>query len=248
MNKMKKIGVLTLLGMILGGCSCSKVNEDTYESAASVFSSTDGIAFSRIETIQTANEDIKTRKKVDAKYVFDSNKNVISMQYERTTSKLSEASNTNIGSDVVTKYYYNGERKTLYTYSDSVNKYKQKDVNYNDVFNINISEGDELLMIVGSFAPIFKLNEVEGFTIEKEDDKAVVNFHAVCPSYENCTSGSEVIEYEYVIGSDGNIESLSYVITNGSTTNTINYVFHAYGSNNVNIEFPSDLESYIEKK
>jgi hypothetical protein len=84
--------------------------------------------------------------------------------------------------------------------------------------------------------------------LEKQaDDKAEVKFYAVCPSYEKCAGSSEIIEYNYVIGNNGTIESIAYDIVNDDTTYSIRYTFYGYGSNNVKIELPSDLESYIEK-
>lgn len=245
MNKAKKIGVLSLLAMMLVGCSCSKVDETTYEKAVNVYDTTDGINFSRVETITVADEDIYTRKKITAGYLFDSNKNVKEMEYIITTYKMSTAGSS-ISNNVV-KYYYSLDKQTLYTQESSVERYKETNVTYNEKFNINVSEGDQMLMIVGNFAPIFKLNEVSEFTITKNNGKAEVSFLAVCPNYESCSSNSELIKYNYVIGESGTIESLTYDIVIGDTTHNIKYTFHSYGSNNVVISFPNDLESYIEK-
>ena len=245
MNKVKKIGVLSLLGMLIVGCSCSKVDESTYQAAVNVYEETDGIYFSRVETISVDGEDTYTRKKISAKYLFNSNNMVTNMEYIRSVYTVS-SSGANI-SDSTTKYYYSAERRTLYTHLSSVNRYKKTDVTYDEVFNINVSQGDEMLMIKGNFAPMFQLNEIEDFNIEDDNGKAIVTFAAICPSYEKCASNSDVLTYNYIIGTDGNIESLSYEIVNCDTTHTISYTFYSYGSNNVNIEFPADLESYIEK-
>ena len=244
MNKAKKLGVLALLSMLIVGCSCSKVDEKTYEAAVNTYETTDGIYFTRIETIIVEGQDTQTRKKIDAKYLFNSNKDVMGMEYTRAIYQRSSA-----GSDIsssTTKYYYNGDTRTLYTQLNSVNRYKKTDVSYDDVFNINVSQYDELLMIKGYFAPVFKLNEVSEFDISEEEGKANVSFYAVCPSYEKCNNNSEIIEYKYVISTDGTIESIAYDIVNGETTYSIRYNLYAYGSNNVKIKFPTDLENYIE--
>ena len=245
MNKVKKLGILSMLSMIIVGCSCSKVDEKTYESAVNVYETTDGIYFTRLETIIVDGKDTQTRKKIEAKYLFDINKNVMSMDYSRSIYERSS-----VGSDIsssTTKYYYDGFARTLYTQLNSVNRYKQSGITYDEAFNINVSQYDELLMIKGYFAPVFKLNEVSEFEIKEDDGIANVSFYAVCPSYEKCNSNSEILKYKYVIGRDGTIESISYDIVNGDTTYSIRYTLHAYGSNNVKIKFPEDLESYIEK-
>lgn len=245
MKKIKKFGILSLVALIVSACSCSKVDEKTYENAVSIYQETDAIYFSRLENIEVAGNDTQIKKRVDAKYLFNSNKEVVLMDYSRTEHQTTNLG-TNIGSSTM-KYYYSGELKTLYTSLDGVSRYKYTGVKYNDVFNVNVSQYDELLMIVGSFAPVFKLNEVAEFSITEADDKAEVSFYAVCPSYEKCNSSSEIIEYNYVIASDGTIESIAYDIVNMDTTYSIRYTFYSYGSNNVKIQLPADLETYIEK-
>lgn len=250
MKKIKKFTLLLASFMLAIGCSCSKVNEETYTNAVNTFKSTDALSFSRIEMITNINEDNYTRKRVDAIYTFNSNKEVVNMEYSLVYSEGSNGGASNTSQ--TKKYYYNNERRTLYTYSkigeSQLDTYKETNVTYNAKFNINACENaDCLKMITGNFAPMFNLNEVSEFSIEDKDGTGVVRFKAVCPSYESCASSSQVLDYNLTINKDGNIETLAYDINHGNTTYSIRYTFHGYGSNNVSVEFPADLESYIEK-
>lgn len=250
MKKIKLVGLTMMVGALLTGCSCSKVDENTYINAISSYKSTDAIAFSRIEVIEKEGENTHTRKKIDARYAFDTNREVASMEYSRSdTVTSSGGASTTSG---IVKYYYNDATSTIYQYSrlgtQQEDRRKVTNKSYNAKFNVNSCQDlDCSRMIVGNFAPIFELDEVSGFSIEDVDGKGEVTFTAVCPSYESCASSSQFIDYSLTIGEDGNIQSMSYVIVNGDTTHTISYTFYAYGTNNVKITFPSDLESYIEK-
>lgn len=250
MKKIKILGLILAVGALVCGCSCSKADEDTYANAVSTYKSTDAISFSRLETIAKEGEATYTRKLIDAKYAFDSNKKVSKMEYSNTVSIASNNGGTH--TQEVTKYYYDNEKTTMYTYYKEGNQtedsYKESDMLYEDKFNINTCmTSDCLRMIVGSFAPIFELNEVSNFSIEGEKEIARVSFSAICPSYENCASNSQLLNYEMTIGSDGNIETLEYEIVNGVNTHVIKYTFYDYGSNNVKVVLPNYLESYNEK-
>ena len=250
MKKLKLMGLTMMVGALLTGCSCSKVDEDTYNNSVSFYKSTDAIAFSRIEVISKEGEDNHTRKKIDAKYTFDTNREVSSMEYSRSVTVTSNGGASTTSE--IAKHYYNSQTNTVYSYSKLGNqqeeRYKETNKSYNARFNVNACQDlDCSRMIVGNFAPIFELDEVSDFTIEDVDGKGEVSFKAICPSYESCTSTSQLLDYSLTIGEDGNIESMSYEIVNGDTTHTISYTFYAYGTINVKIEFPSNLESYIEK-
>ena len=104
-----------------------------------------------------------------------------------------------------------------------------------------------MLLIVGNLAPIFNLNEVSEFRIDENDGGAIAQFKTTCPSYEHCLNNSQMIDYVVEIDTNGNIASISYDIVNTDVTYSIKYTFFGYGSNNVNIDFPTNLESYVEK-
>lgn len=250
MKKGKILGFLAIVASLTCGCSCSKIDDTTYENAVNVYKNTDAISFSRIEIIQNEGETSYTRKKTDARYLFNANKQVTGMEHSLTYSDASPNGGSAITKTI--KNYYSGERATLYTYSkigeSQLERSKESNVSYDSKFNVNVCDSlDCLNMIVGNFAPIFNLNEVSEFVINDVNGKGEVSFKAVCPSFESCSNSSQIINYNLTIGTDGNIETLSYDIVNGVTTYSIKYTFYGYGSNNVTIEFPSDLESYIEK-
>ena len=60
---MKKKGLISfVIAMLICGCSCSKVNETTYNNAVSDFNSTDAISFTRIEkTVDNNDTSIYTK-------------------------------------------------------------------------------------------------------------------------------------------------------------------------------------------
>jgi len=68
-----------------------------------------------------------------------------------------------------------------------------------------------------------------------------------CPNYEHCESSSQMIDYVVELDPNGNIASISYDIVNKDINYSIKYTFFGYGSNNVKVDFPANLESYIEK-
>ena len=248
MKKIKILSILSIFGVLISGCSCNKVSDETYANAVNIYETTDAIEFTRIETITTEGIDTYTRVKIEAKYTFNINKEVMEMEYSRNEADITSAGN-NI-SDKTTKYYYDGNARVLYTHLPNVvggEKVKETNVTYEEKFNVNVSQGYELLMIKGSFAPIFKLNEATDFVIDDQDGGAVVRLLAVCPNFENCKDSSEEIIYKYVIGKSGTIDSLSYEIENDGVVRKVNYKFHNYGSNNVKIITPNDLVGYKEK-
>jgi len=251
MKKFKLLGVLLFVATFICGCSCAKVDETTYENAVNAYKNTDGISFSRVETIVSNNEpNMYSRKKVDATFVFDSNREVSSMQYSFVKSEGSIANGVNISE--TKEYYYSQERETLYTYQQmseiQLQRYKESGVTYNSKFNVNSCEDrDCMLLIVGNFAPIFNLNEVSEFRIEENDGGAIASFKTTCPNYEHCESSSQMIDYVVELDPNGNIASISYDIVNKDINYSIKYTFFGYGSNNVKVDFPANLESYIEK-
>lgn len=250
MKKINILGIILAISAFVGGCSCSKVSEKTYSNAVNVYKSSDAISFSRLETISKNGENTYTRKLTDAKYIFDASKNVAKMEYSHTVSIAS--TNGSSHTEEITKHYYDGEKNTVYTYyksgSQTEESYKESNKSYSDKFNINTCVNYECLrMIVGSFAPVYELNEVDNFIIDGNKDSATINFSAICPSYEHCTSNSQLIDYTMTISSDGNIDTLEYEIINGEYTYLVKYTFYAYGSNNVKVLLPSYLENYKEK-
>lgn len=246
---MKRIKFLCLLAigiLTVSGCSCSKINQETYEKAIKNYNTTDAMEFSRIEIISTAGESIYQRKKIEAKFIFDSNRNVSKMEYSLLVSEgNSGGASTEINQSV--KYFYNND--TMYTYSklgsSQLEKYKETGLSYEDKFNVNTcQDNDCMLLIEQNIVPVFALNSVTFFEIS-EEGKAT--FKASCPTFENCASSNELIEYTVVIDKDANIKTIAYEIVNGEITYSIKYSFNKFGSNNVNIQFSGELDSYIEK-
>lgn len=247
--KNKLLGFISLMALFVCGCSCSKINENTYSNAVNIFKNTDAISFSRIEIVQKEGESVYTRKRSDASYIFDIDGHVSKMSFEATYSQGGSGGAS--GSSQTLKYYYSDERRTFYTYSkqgeSQLERYKESNVSYDDKININVCQDNACqLMIVGNFAPIYALNEVSDFNIEDENGIGKATFKAICPSFESCESASQVIDYTLTINNNGNIDSLNYEIVNGDTKYTITYSFNKYGSD-VKVTFPSDLESYNEK-
>lgn len=250
MKKGKLLSILALASCFIAGCGCSKIDETTYTNAVNTFKNTDAISFSRIEVISKAEETIYTKKSITAEYVFNANKEVMNMSY--SIKYYDGSSNGGISEKQTKEYYYSEERATLYTYSkvgqSQIERYKESDVTYNSKFNINTCMTLECQnMIVGNFVPMFNLNEVSEFGISGDDKGGSATFKAMCPSYENCASNSQTISYTVTINDAGNIDTISYDIINGDTTHSIKYLINGLGSNNVSVDFPIDLESYIEK-
>lgn len=250
MKKIKKFALLLASFALVSGCGCAKVDETTYTNAVNVFKSTDAISFSRIEVITTSDSEDYTKKRTDATYTFDSNKNVVDMAYSLTFYDGDSSGNS--ATSAVKKYYYSNESQTLYTYykigESQLDKYKKRNVTYDALFNVNIcNDLDCYKMINGNFAPIFNLNAVSEFSIEDNNGEGIVRFKAICPSYESCDGNSQILDYNLTINKSGNIETLSYDIHKENTKYSITYTFHGYGSNNVEVIFPSDLGSYKEK-
>ena len=249
--KTKKILALLVLPLLIGGCSCSKVNEKTYENAYSNIKSTDAIYFTRIEEIKENGETTYLRKRVDAKYYFTTTGQVDKMEYSLTYTDTT----VNGLSDVrqVSKFYFDRSSHTYYTYkkvgSTQEYKYKENAFNYDDMINVTKCGDDKdcILMMVVNLVPAKGLNEVEDFTINDDDGEGIVSYKAVCPSFEACSDSSQVLDYKLTINKNGEFSTLSYVITNNDVETTVKYTFLGIGSNNVSIEFPSDIETYIEK-
>ena len=253
MRKLKILSILALLSSVVAGCSCSKIDDSTYESAVSSFKSTDAISFARVETILTEGAATYDRKRIEASYIFDANKKVEKMTYSlHETTEINSAGSGGGKSDI-TNYYYDDTRTTVYKYekngdSAAVER-KYTNTEYDEYFNAaSCDSNDCLLMVVGNFAPIYVLDEITEFTIVDDDGSALVTYKGICPSYENCESNSQMIDYTLRINKDGNIETLSYDVVNGKTTHSIKYAFSAYSTNKVSITLPTYLESYKKEK
>ena len=251
MRKMKLFAIVAAFCSLVCGCSCSKVSETTYENAVESMKNTDGIAFSRIEKAMGDGEEFYTHKRIDAVYIFDNNKYVNAMQYSRSDSTASTVGNS-MTNDQKVEYYYSAEKSTMYHYlkigNQKEERVKEAGITYNDVFNIDVCEDlDCSRMINGNIVPIFKLNEVVDFEIKDNKGLGEVSFKAVCPSFESCASSSQMIEYKIVLGKDGNIQTMSYEIENQNKKYYISYTFKGIGADNLSVEYPKDLENYIEK-
>lgn len=238
-----------MLICLISGCGCNKISEENYQGAVSTFKNTDGLSFSRLEIIRKKGETTYERKKTDAKYVFDSGKNVKFMQYAKTEGEGNNSGGVSIKK--TTKYYYNIDDSYFYVHSivgeSELNRYKEVASSYNEKFNVNVCDDidkDCLLLVSTNLAPVFNLNEVSDFSI---NDDGVATFNAICPSFEHCSGNSQVLEYVVTLDDDGNIGFIEYEIENGDLIYSIKYSFDGYGSNNVSVNFPSDLESYIKK-
>ena len=253
MKKIKFLSMIALASSLVAGCSCSKVDESTYESAVSAFKSTDAISFVRVETIITEGASTYDRKRVEASYIFDSNKKVDLMSYSlHETTEINSAGSGGGRSDI-RNYYYDNSESTLYKYekigdSDAVGT-RYTNTDYDSRFNsIKCDSNDCLFMVVGNLAPVYTLDEITEFNIQEDEDSAVVTYKGICPGYENCENNSQMIDYTIRINSDGNIESLSYNVVNGKTTHSIKYAFSAYTTNKVSITLPSEIKNYEEEK
>ena len=250
MKKWRLLSGIIALTSFIGGCSCSKVDDSTYISAVETYKNTDAIGFTRVEIIKVEGQTTYVRKKVEANYIFDSNKDVERMSY----SLLVTENNSGGGSDVSlsSTYHYSKDSETLYNHykigKSQEERYKYTNTTYSDNFNANkCNDSNCNLMILTNLAPIYSFDEISEFRIEEKDGGAIAHYKGICPGYENCASNSQMLDYTMRINKDGNIESLSYEIVNGSTTNTITYGFSGYGSNEVVVILPAQLDSYIEK-
>ncbi len=246
MKKFKILSAFVVLGCLISGCGCNKANEETYSKAVSTYTNSDAISFSRLEIVSTKGQDTELRKMINAKFIFNSDNNVSKMQYSRSDKETGQ-----IGSATqpkTTTYYYSSNDGHVYTYikpdETQFERYKEAVASYEDKFNVNTCEDNDkdcALLTRTNIAPIFNLNEVSDFNITGD---GVATFKAVCPSFEHCSSNSEVLEYRVELNNDGNIGIVEYQIVNGDTTYSIKYVFDGYGSNNVKITFPEDLKNY----
>ena len=207
MKKTKFLSLICVLAFIVGGCSCKKIDEETYENAVSIYKSSDALSFSRLEIISKKGETTYSRKKIDAKYIFDSKRNVTLMQYSRVEGEGSNTGGNSIKDTI--KYYYSLDEGYFYVHSiigeSNLDRYKEEAVSYNSKFNVNVcddTDKDCLLLISNNLAPVFNLNEVSDFNV---NDDSTITFKAVCPNYEHCSSNSEIIDYTITLNDDGNI-------------------------------------------
>ncbi len=244
MKKTKGLISLAIVA-ILCGCSCGRVNETTYNNAINNFNSTDAISFTRIENVTSkADPSSYSRTIIDAKFIFDGNKNgdIVEAEYKISDYVLSTKVSSN-------DYYYVDVTNTLYSKKQIPGVLEERikeSTSYEDYFNIhNCSTTSCRVGIQTNLAPIFSIDDVHGFVIEKIDGEAVATFSAACPAFENC-KGNEMLDYKLIIGGDGNVLSLYYTIDGKNDTTTISYKFNNYGSNDVTISFPNDLDSYID--
>lgn len=243
---MKLKGLLSLgLIAIICGCSCGKVNETTYINAVSNFNSSDAMSFTRIEDVfENDSSTAKTRTRVDAAFIFDVNRSgeVMEVHYKIETYDSHVLSG-------VLDYYYSAITHTMYrekVVSGVSGEKIKENMEYEDHFNVHGCETTACrVAILSNLAPILEIEDVNGFVIEKEDDEAVATFSAACPVYEVC-KGNDKLDYTLRIGGDGNIKNLSYTISDLDTTTRISYSFTGFGANNVEIEFPSSLNGYVD--
>ena len=251
MNKSGFFAAFAMGALLVSGCSCSRIDENTYSSAVSTYKTTDAISFTRVEDVHQAGQVMYTRKKSDGQFVFDSNGKVETMQYFTSYSDVG----TNGANTVrqINRYYYNGSNNTYYTYfrdgENQLLRYKEVVNSYEDRININTcDDSDCYLRISKNFAPVYNLNEISNFTIKNENGKGRATFKGICPGFENCASNDQMLDYEVVVGTNGNLELLTYTIVNGDVTYNITYNFAGFGSNNVNITLPAELDNYSDKK
>ena len=241
---MKKKGILSLaLIAILCGCSCSNVNENTYNNAVSNFNSSDAISFTRIEKVEENNNPSSySTTQVTGTFVFDTNRNgsVLDAKYVIEKSKGTTPISTH-------EYYYNSDAATLYLkkniHSDSVTTTREP-MAYDEYFNnSNCDDTACRIAMPTNIAPIYTIEDVQNFVITQEGEEAIATYNAACPYYENCKKGA-VINYRVIIGGSGDIVGLYYTIQGDTTTTTISYSFTKYGSNEISIIFPNELEHY----
>lgn len=243
---MKKKGLISfVMAMLICGCSCTKVNETTYNNAISNYNASDAISFTRIEKVEN-NEDSSdyTKTTVNADIVFDTNRTgeVKEMKYT-----IDYATREHVTSTIT--YYYSDIEQTLYRHkkvTGSTDTKTKQSMNFQDYFNVHDCTTRECLVAIPTnIAPVLDIEDVNGFLIEEVDGEAIATYTALCPLYENC-QGNETIDYKLIIGGNGDVAGLSYVITGETTTTTVSYSFNNFGSHNVKIAFPNELENYIE--
>lgn len=247
MKKIKLLSLLLAFPLILSGCGCNRISQETYTRAVDNFNNTDALEFSRIEVITKDGEKFYERKKIDSKIVFGPNKSVIKMYYSLLVTEGSTG-----GSSTETNKYlqYHYVNNYLYTYlkegGNQLDEYKEKIGAYDNAFNINTCEDNDCMLLIDkNIAPVFKIDSLENFEISKD---GVAKFKSSCPSFENCDSNNELIDYVVTVDKDANIKTISYDIKKNDITYSIKYSFSAYGSNNVDIVFPGNLDTYVEKK
>ena len=243
---MKKGFIAFVIAMLITGCSCSKVDENTYNKAINDFNSSDAIAFTRIEKV-TNKVDVSdyTKTTIEAKYIFSSNRRgeVEKMEYVINKSEKEFVSET-------IEYYYSNSDQTMYRRKlvrpNSETKLKQN-LYFDNYFSVNNCSTTEcLLAIPQNLAPIYEIENVNGFLIREERGEAIATFTAACPtSYETC-NGKNTLDYTVIIGGDGQISGLSYQIEGETTITTVSYSFDGFGINNVQIVFQQALYSYEE--
>lgn len=245
---MKLKGILSLaLVAIICGCSCGRVNETTYNNAVSNFNSSDAISFVRIsDEVDNNDSSSYKRNKINASFIFDTNRSgeVMEFYYKVEDSVMRDVNST-------VEYYYSSIANTLYRKKvvTGVSEENIKEpLNYNSYFNVhNCSTVACRVAILTNIAPIFEIEDINEFIIEKVDDEAVVTYSAACPVFENC-QGHEKLDYTLIIGGDGNAKNLSYEIVGETTTTKVSYAFEKFGIKNVDIIFPTELENYKDGK
>ena len=110
MKKIKLMGLTLVVGALLTGCSCSKVDENTYVNAVSAYNSSDAISFTRIEKVEEKNNQSSySTTTINGTFIFDTNRsgNVLDVKYTIDYSK---------GTTPITsyEYYYNSDAAMLF--------------------------------------------------------------------------------------------------------------------------------------
>jgi len=144
---MKKGFIAFVIAMLITGCSCSKVDENTYNKAVNDFNSSDAIAFTRIEKV-TNKVDVSdyTKTTIEAKYTFSSNRNgeVKKMEYS-----INKSIKEFVSESIV--YYYSDSDQTLYrrkmVTTNMVNRTKQM-IYFDNYFKVNRCDSRECLIAI----------------------------------------------------------------------------------------------------
>lgn len=210
------ISCFLFLSLVLG-CSCSKVNEETYDKAYQKLVDSKGYKFRRTESITGENNKSYTYVS-EVEFLFDDNKNVLYMSYEKDGSEYAPTSH------VLYKYFKDSQ--TLYKNINSTTT-KETGIKYSDRFSIEMcgdSDYDCKLLTNNFIFPRININNVTDFKIEKEGNEAVATFKSNIVNFEKTSNLEQLIDYTFYIDANLNITRIEYSFISKEENNTNSHV------------------------